>query len=86
MTSKIKSEISRQLTIQVFASKILSNIRISNSIIDVNFSNSKNLRVINSMFRSKDIYNFKAKLRREVLNSLIFVQALIRELNENSDD
>jgi hypothetical protein len=86
MTSKIKNEISRQLTIQIFASKILLNIRISNSIIDVNFSNSENSWVINSMFRSKDIYNFKAKLRREVLNSLIFVQALIRELNENSDD
>jgi hypothetical protein len=86
MTSKIKSEISRQLTVQIFASKILSNIRISNSIIDVNFSNSENSRVINSMFRSRNIYNLKAELRREVLDSLTFVQALIRELNENSDD
>jgi hypothetical protein len=86
MTSKIKSEISRQLTVQVFASKVLSGIRIPNSIIDVDFSNSENSRVINSMFRSKDIYNLKAELRREVLDSLTFVQALIRELNEDSDD
>jgi hypothetical protein len=86
MISKIKSEISRQLKVQVSTSKILSSLRILDLIIEVDFINSKDSRVINSMFRSKDIYKLKIEMRREELNSLTIIQALIRQLNERQDD
>ncbi len=83
MTSKIKSEISRQLIVQIASSKVLSNLRVFDLIIDVNFEDSKNPRIINSMFKTRDIYNLKAELRRNVLSSLTSVQALIRELDQD---
>jgi hypothetical protein len=86
MISKIKSEISRQLKVQVSTSKILSSLRIPDLIIEVDFINSKDPRVINSMFRSRDIYNLKTEMRREELDSLTLIQALIRQLNERQDD
>ncbi len=86
MTSKIKSEISRQLIVQVFVLKILSSIRISNLIIEINFVDSENLQVINFMFKSRNIYNLKTKFRREVLNFLTFIQMLIQELNEEQNN
>jgi uncharacterized protein YpbB len=39
-----------------------------------------------SLFKSRDIYNLKAKLRREDLESLTLIQALMRELNNQNDD
>jgi hypothetical protein len=34
------------------------------------------------LFKSRDIYNLKSKLRRESLRSLTSIQALIRELKQ----
>jgi hypothetical protein len=87
MTAEIKSEISRQFTIQIFTFKILFSLRISDSIdIEENaFADaiaSSDTDLINSMFSTRDIYNFKTQLRRDVLDSLISMQILIREFDE----
>ncbi len=74
MTFEMKSDISRQLTMQTALFKILFTLRL-----DVVFDDS-------SLFKSRDIYNLKAKLRREDLESLTLIQALMRELNNQNDD
>jgi hypothetical protein len=73
MTFEMRSVISRQLTMQTVFFKILFTLRL-----DVVFDSS--------LFKSRDIYNLKAKLRREDLKSLTFIQALMRELNNQNDD
>ncbi len=69
MTSKIKNDISRQLKIQTTSSQIIFSLRISNLISDF-FDDSKNSKIINSLIKSRDIYNLKTKFRREFLESL----------------
>jgi hypothetical protein len=81
LTSEIRNDIARQLRVQTKSSQILSSLRIFD-LIDSSSSDLENSVVINSLFKSRDIYNLKAKLRREFLRSLTSIQALIRELNE----
>jgi hypothetical protein len=69
LTKKVKQDISRQLTVQTASSRILFTLRI-----DVD--------AINFMFTSRDIYNLKAKLKREVLGPLTLIQALIQAFDE----
>jgi hypothetical protein len=54
----------------------------SHSIIEVNFDDSEHSYIVNSLLNARDIYNVKAVMRREVLESLTSIQALIRELNQ----
>jgi hypothetical protein len=72
ITDEIKNDISRQLTVKTASFRILSTLRLDE------FAN-----VDNSMIKSRDIYNLRAQLRRDDLRSLIFIQILMRELNEN---
>jgi C4-type Zn-finger protein len=69
LTDEIKKNISRQLSVQTVSSKILSTLRIDDD-------------VSNSMIKSRDIYNLKTKMQREVLESLTSIQALIKKLDE----
>ncbi len=48
-------------------------------------TNSEDSQLINSMFRSRDIYNYKTAKRREAFESLTSIQSLIRELDDRSD-
>jgi hypothetical protein len=70
------------LQIQTKFFQILSSFRISD-FIDSSSADSENSIVINSMFKSRDVYNLKAELRREILKSFTSIQALIRELNQD---
>ncbi len=82
MIAKTKSEIFRQVTVQIALSQILFNLKIFDSIASVmnseNFENS----IINSLFKTRDIYNLKTQFRREHFDSLTSIQTLIRDLNE----
>jgi hypothetical protein len=83
LTDEIKSEISRQLTVQVISEKMISSLRIQDSSASQNSNdNSENLTII-SLLKARDIYNVKTQMRRETLESLTSMQALIRFLNEN---
>jgi hypothetical protein len=87
MIAEIKSDICRQFTVQTFTFKILFSLRIFDSIdIEKNaFADaiaSSDTDLINSMFSTRDIYNFKTQLRRDALDSLTSVQILIREFDE----
>jgi hypothetical protein len=84
MTKKIKSDISRQLIIQIALSQMFLTLRIANFIIDIDWKDSKHSRVINFMFKSRDIYNFKAQIRRDVFESLTFIQVLIQQLDREN--
>jgi hypothetical protein len=86
MTTKIKSEISRVLTVQTASSKILFSLRVADLMTSVNFDDSENLYIVNFLFKSRDIYNLKTQLRREALESLTSMQALIRELNQEEEN
>ncbi len=74
MNEKVKSEIFRALTVQIRSSQIIFALRVLDSVTDVNIENSENLRIVNSLFKSRDIYNVKTQLRRETLESLTSVQ------------
>jgi alcohol dehydrogenase class IV len=74
MINEIKSEIFKALTVQIRSSQVLSSLRISDSVTEVNIDNSKNPRIVNSLFKSRDIYNVKTQIRRETLRSLTSVQ------------
>ncbi len=76
MTSEIKSDISRKLTVHIASSKILFIFRL-----DFAFNDDFNL-----LLKSRDIYNVKAKLRRDDLDSLTSIQVVMRELNRDDDD
>jgi hypothetical protein len=82
LNADVRNNISRQLQVQTKFSQILSSLRIFD-LIDSFFSDSENSVVINSMFTTRDIYNLKAELRRETLRFLTFIQALIRELDQD---
>lgn len=70
MTSEVKSEMTRQLTIQTAPSKVLSAVRIDDPL------------AANAMFTSRDVYNLQAQIRRDELGPLTPIQALIREFDE----
>jgi hypothetical protein len=80
MTSKIKNEIFRQLIVQIALSKILFSLRLSHA-----ESSKSNNRMLNSndnsLIRSRDVYNLKTELRRNELDSLNSMQALMNQLN-----
>ncbi len=88
ITSNIKSEISRQLIVQIAFSKILFSLRLSHAESSNNrMINSNDNRMINSndnsLIRSRDVYNLKTELRRNELDSLSSMQALMNQLNTN---
>ena len=72
MTSEIRSEITRQLTIQTAFSKIFAVMRIDDS------------TATNSMFIVRNVYNFQIQLRRDELKSLTLIQALIRKFERKN--
>ncbi len=72
MTDEIKSDITRQLTVRTASFKVLFTLRLDE------FANDDN-----SMIKSRDIYNLKAQLRRDDLESLTLIQILMRELDED---
>jgi hypothetical protein len=74
MIDEIKSEIFRALAVQTRSSQVLFSLRILDSMTEVNIENSKNSRIVNSLFKSRDIYNVKTQLRRETFESLTSMQ------------
>jgi hypothetical protein len=100
MTREMRNDIFRQLIVQTASSKILfalrldftnifisfANVSFANvSFANVSFANISFIDDLNLLFKSRDIYNVKAKLRRDDLDSLTSVQALMRELNRGDD-
>jgi outer membrane lipopolysaccharide assembly protein LptE/RlpB len=79
ITREMRNDIFRQLIVQIASSKILFTLRLDFA--NVSFDDDLNL-----LFKSRNIYNIKAKLRRDDLDSLTSVQALMRELNRSDDD
>ncbi len=85
MTAEIRNDVSRQLQIQIKSAEIFTSLRILEFTLSANLDDSKydfENSIIISLFKSRDIYNLKTKLRRESLKSLISSQALIRELKQ----
>jgi hypothetical protein len=74
MNEKIKSEIFKTLIVQIKSFQIIFALRVLDSMTDVNIENSKNSRIVNFCFKSRDIYNVKTQLRRETSKSLTSVQ------------
>ncbi len=74
MNEEMKSEIFKTLIVQIRSSQIIFALRVLDSMTDVNIENSENSRIVNSLFKSQDIYNVKRQLRRETLESLTSVQ------------
>ncbi len=66
-----EDDVARQLIVKTASFRILFTLRINNS-------NAKKF-----IFKPRDIYNIKAQLRREDLESLTFIQVFMRELNRN---
>ncbi len=62
---KMKNEIFKTLIIQIRSSQILFALRVLDSMTNINFGNSENLRIINSFFKFRNIYNVKTQFRRE---------------------
>ena len=81
ITSQIRSDVTRQLIVQTASFKILFTLRID-SVSESVATNSFESVAINFMIKPRDIYNLKAQLRREELDPLTFVQALIRGLDQ----
>jgi hypothetical protein len=71
MNEEIKNQIAQQLTMQTAPFKILSSLRLNRDPIE-------DAQALNPMFKPRDIYNLKTQLRRESLESLSLIQALIR--------
>jgi hypothetical protein len=88
MTSKIRNEIFKQLIVQIASFKILFTLRLSHADADTDSdSTDSNNRMINfddnSLIRSRDVYNLKTELRRNKLDSLSSMQALMNQLNND---
>jgi hypothetical protein len=66
-----EDDVARQLIVKTISFRILFTLRIDD------------LNANHSTFKSRDIYNMKAQLRRDDLESLTFIQTLMRELNRN---
>jgi hypothetical protein len=92
MTREIKNEIFRQIIIQITSREILFNLRLSHAAIfdsanldsaNFDWANSDLANFdINLMIRSRDIYNIKAQLRRDDLDSMTSVQAFMHQLTD----
>jgi hypothetical protein len=82
LIEEIKSEITRQLTMQIASEKMLSSLRISDSATSIDLNHFENF-VIVSLLKARDIYNVKTQMRRDALRFLTSMQALIRFLNES---
>jgi hypothetical protein len=67
---EMRSEVTRQLVIQTAPSQVLFALRIDDSTAQ------------NVMMTQRDIYNVETQLRRDQLESLTLIQALIREFDE----
>ncbi len=65
MNEKMKNEIFKALIVQIKLSQIIFALRVLDSMTDVNIENSENFKIVNFLFKSRDIYNFKTQLRRE---------------------
>ena len=83
MTNAMKNEISRNLRIQISFTRIIFNLRVTDSITEISFADFSNPEMINLMFKPRDIYNMKTQLRREFFGPLTSMQALIKEFDEN---
>jgi hypothetical protein len=83
MTEKVVSDIFRQLTVQISTTNVIFSLRVldMNANLDAESLNAK--EIVNFMFKSRDIYNLKAKLRHEILRSLTSIQTLLRELKKD---
>lgn len=57
---------------------MLFSLRILDINADLNLIDSEIIEIVNSLFKSRDIYNIKTQLKRDVLRSLTSIQALIR--------
>jgi hypothetical protein len=49
---------------------------------DLSSHDSNDEIMIKSMFKARDIYNIKVQMRRDALGSWTWIQALIRQLQE----
>lgn len=77
LNANIQNKISRQLKVQIALFRILISLRLSDLVIDMN-DDYENSQSVNSLFKSRDIYNFKTKAHRANLESLILIQSLTR--------
>jgi hypothetical protein len=84
MNEKVQNEINRQLKVQVASVKILFSLRMTDLVVNY-IVNQENSESVNSMFKVRNIYNYKTAKRREALEFLILIQRLIRELNNCSN-
>jgi hypothetical protein len=66
-----EDDVACQLIVKTTLFKVLSTLRIDDS------------NANNSTFKSRDIYNMRAQLRRDDLESLSSIQTLMRELNRD---
>lgn len=48
------------------------------------FIDSKKFKIVNFMFLARSIYNMKTQLRQKFLKLLIFIQTLIRKLDQKN--
>jgi hypothetical protein len=65
----MKFDITRQFKIQISFAKILSTLRLNNE---------------EFIFKTRDLYNLKTKMRCTELDSLTSIQALMRQLDETN--
>ncbi len=65
MTREIKSEIQRQLTIQIVFFKIIFFVRLST--ISEDSADNFDFALINSLIKTRDVYNIKTQMRRNEL-------------------
>lgn len=86
-----KSEISRHLSVQTKPANVLSSLRVEDSItseerLNASRNDQGEISLINPLFVARDIYNFRAALRRAALSSLTPIQALIKEFDQNETE
>jgi hypothetical protein len=70
LIDEIKDRIFRQSKVQIALIKILFILRLK--------ANEENL-----IYKTRDIYNVKTKIKRDILDDLFFVQALMKQLKRN---
>lgn len=81
---EMKNDVLRQLMIHIISSRILFTLRLE-VVNSINSNINSIANTTNSVFKSRDIYNLKAKLRRDVHDSFIIIQTLIRELKKTTE-
>ncbi len=86
MTREIKSEIKEQLIVQIASNKVISLVRLSESFdfANVNIANvALDSSFINSMIKTRDIYNILTQMRRNALEFITSMQALMHQLDDD---